>query len=299
MSIKVINPGALTTIQDRGRLGYQSKGVRACGVMDARAYADAINLAGGKDGDAVLEMTLFGGTYVFEDDTCFALTGADMKPFLDGQPCMMNTGISAKAGSKLTLGFAKTGCRTYLAVAGGIDVPPVMGSRSTDVKCSIGGFNGRSLKSGDILPVGICDNPADPSSGLAKAQISSTSRVFPDEITVRAIPGPQDEMFTEKGLKTFFATAYTISENSDRMGYRLIGEKIESKNGTDIISDGIVFGSVQITAEGLPIVLMADRQTTGGYAKIATVISADLPLLAQARPGNTVRFRKINIEDIK
>lgn len=292
MSIRVINPGALTTIQDRGRIGYQSKGVRACGVMDTAAYGDALALAGGKDGDAVLEMTLFGGTYIFEDDCCFALTGADMKPTLNGSACGMNCRIMAKAGDKLNLGFAASGCRTYLAVAGGIDVPPVMGSRSTDVKCGIGGIDGRALKAGDMVPAGKWDVSENPAPEIQ-------ARSFPDEITVGAIPGPQDEMFTEKGLRTFFGTAYRISENSDRMGYRLNGEKIESKNGTDIISDGIVFGSVQITAEGLPIILMADRQTTGGYAKIATVVSADLPLLAQARPGTRVRFRKVSIEDIR
>lgn len=291
MSIKVINPGALTTVQDRGRLGFQSKGVRACGVMDAVAYENAIALAGGKDGDAVLEMTLFGGTYIFESDCCFAISGADMKPTLDGKPCAMDRRIRAKAGGRLSLGFAAKGCRTYLAVAGGIDVPEVMGSRSTDVKCGIGGMNGRALRSGDIVPVGVCEIAPEPGK--------APQRSFPDELVIRAIPGPQDDMFTARGLETFFGSPYKISENSDRMGYRLLGEKIESINGTDIISDGIVFGSVQITAEGLPIILMADRQTTGGYAKIATVISADLPILAQARPGNTVRFKKISIEDIK
>ena len=292
MSIKVINPGAMTTIQDKGRLGYQSKGVRACGVMDAQAYSDAVALAGGKDGDAVLEMTLFGGTYIFEDDSCFAITGANMMPVLNGKPCPMDSRVMAKAGDKLSLGFAAKGCRAYLAVCGGIDVPEVMGSRSTDVKCSIGGMNGRALKAGDVIPVGKSETVPGPCKSLE-------GRTFPDEIVIRAIPGPQDDMFTAKGLETFFGTPYKVSENSDRMGYRLSGEKVESINGTDIISDGIVFGSVQITAEGLPIILMADRQTTGGYAKIATVISADLPLLAQARPGNTVRFKKISIEDIR
>ena len=292
MSMKVINPGALTTVQDRGRFGYQSKGVRVCGVMDAMAYSAAIERAGGKYGDAVLEMTLFGGTYVFEDETVFALSGADMDPQLNGKPCSMDSRISAKAGDKLVLGFAKAGCRTYLAVAGGIDVPEVMGSRSTDVKCAIGGMEGRALRAGDVVPVGAAE-------ALKQPAVFPERRTFPDEIVIRAIPGPQDDMFTRKGLETFFGTPYLVSENSDRMGYRLAGEKVESINGTDIISDGIVFGSVQITAEGLPIILMADRQTTGGYAKIATVISADLPLLAQARPGNTVRFKKISIEDIR
>ncbi|MCQ2566690.1 MAG: biotin-dependent carboxyltransferase family protein [Clostridia bacterium] len=292
MSMKVINPGALTTVQDRGRFGYQSKGVRVCGVMDAKAYSAAIERAGGKDGDAVLEMTLFGGTYVFEDETAFALSGADMDPQLNGKPCPMDSRISAKAGDKLDLGFAKAGCRTYLAVAGGIDVPEVMGSRSTDVKCAIGGMEGRALRAGDVVPVGAAE-------ALKQPAVFPERRTFPDEIVIRAIPGPQDDMFTRKGLETFFGTPYLVSENSDRMGYRLAGEKVESINGTDIISDGIVFGSVQITAEGLPIILMADRQTTGGYAKIATVISADLPLLAQARPGNTVRFKKVNLEDIR
>ena len=288
MSIKVINPGAFTTVQDRGRFGYQSQGIRACGVMDAKAYSDAIALAGGRDGDAVLEMTLYGGIYEFDDDCCLAVCGADMPLLLNGRPCAAGERIFAKAGDRLTAGFARAGCRAYLAAAGGIDGPPVMGSRSTDVKCSIGGINGRALKAGDILPVGSCGGPLSPAPSIQL-------RSFPDEIVVRAIPGPQDDMFTVRGLDTFFSVPYRVSDNSDRMGYRLDGERVESKNGTDIISDGIVFGSVQITAEGLPIILMADRQTTGGYAKIATVLSSDLPLLAQARPGNTIRFRRIGL----
>ena len=289
MSIKVITPGALTTVQDLGRKSFQSMGVRVCGVMDREAYDDAIDLVGQK-GDAVLEMTLFGGMYRFEDDTTFALTGADMAPKLDGSPCPMYQPVNAKAGQILNLGFASSGCRTYLAVDGGITVPTVMGSRSTDVKCRIGGLEGRSLKAGDIVPVGE-------KRGCASA-IKKQCRTYPEAVEVRAIPGPQDDMFTEKGLETFFSKEYTVSTDSDRMGYRLSGPVIESRSGTDIISDGIVFGSVQVSANGLPIVLMADRQTTGGYAKIATVISADLPKIAQCRPGCKLRFVKTSIEEI-
>lgn len=299
MSIRVINPGALTTVQDLGRKSFQSMGVRVCGVMDENSYKAAILLVGWT-GDAVLEMTLFGGSYCFEDDTVFALTGADMEPKLDGRWCPMYKTVTAKAGQTLSVGFAKTGCRTYLAVAGGIDVPEVMGSRSTDVKCHIGGFEGRALKAGDVVPIGSGKTPETEEDETARQRkIESRYKAeYPDCVEIRAIPGPQDDMFTEAGLKTFFGTPYVISSDSDRMGYRLEGTVIESRNGTDIISDGIAFGSVQVSANGLPIVLMADRQTTGGYAKIATVISADLPRLAQCRPGTRVYFRKTTIEEV-
>lgn len=299
MSIKVINPGAMTTVQDLGRKAFQSMGVRVCGVMDEDSYSAAVSLVGWT-GDAVLEMTLFGGTYRFEDDTVFALTGADMQPTLDGRLCPMYRSVIARAGQTLSLGFAKTGCRTYLAVAGGIVVSEVMGSRSTDVKCRIGGFEGRALKAGDVVPVGVA-SPVKNAPDEAARQREIEARYltgYPECIELRAIPGPQDDMFTEAGLETFFSAPYVVSDKSDRMGYRLEGAVIESKSGTDIISDGIAFGSVQVSANGLPIVLMADRQTTGGYAKIATVISADLPRLAQCRPGNRIYFRQTSIEEV-
>ena len=280
MAIRVINAGALTTVQDAGRSGFLQYGVTGCGAMDRKAYEDANKLVGNEGSEAVIEMTLYGGIYEFTCDTSAAVTGADM-----GVETYRT--LRVKAGERLVFGPAKDGCRTYLAVQGGIQVPLVMGSRSTDLKAKIGGLEGRKLRAGDVLEtVEGLDAAAERS--LARPEISQ-------EFTLRVIAGPQDDRFTDKGLKIFYSSEFTVSNDSDRMGIRLSGPAIESAGTSDIVSDAIVFGSVQITSAGLPIVLMADRQTTGGYAKIATVCSFDLPKLAQARPGAKVRFKEISI----
>ncbi len=310
MAIRVIHPGALTTVQDLGRFGYQAFGMPCSGVMDPQAYRAANYLVGNESGEAVLECTLFGGIYQFEEDAVCALTGADMLPTLDGTAVPMYRPFPVSRGQTLMLGTAVSGCRTTLAVAGGIDVPVVMGSRSTNLKCALGGYSGRALQAGDVLPTGaskvFCKNiSAAPDSSVAAIACSGSGNLtdvsdrtveapeYSEDLNIRVILGPQDDYFTEKGLDTFFSGIYTVSQESDRMGCRLSGPAIESKNGTDIISDAIVFGSIQVTPAGLPIILLADRQTTGGYAKIATVCSDDLPKLAQARPGYRIHFEDI------
>lgn len=287
MSFKVIVPGALTTVQDLGRYGYQQSGMPCSGVMDQQSFSTANELVGNSPDAAVLEHTLFGGGYQFVSDTVIALTGADMNPTVNGTPCPMYRPVQVPAGAVLMLGMAENGCRTYLAASGGIDVPVVLGSRSTNLKCRIGGFEGRSLKAGDILQTG----PVRISYEEIKDR-SAPQPVFSSSISVHVIEGPQADYFTAHGLQTFYTETYTVSGQSDRMGCRMEGPAVESISGTDIISDGIVFGSIQVTSAGQPIILMADRQTTGGYAKIATVCSADLPLLAQCRPGDKVHFIK-------
>ena len=292
MSGKVIQPGALTTVQDLGRFGYQESGMQPCGVMDQRSYAIANTLVDNQNGEAVLELSLFGGSYQFDAPCILALTGADMAPTLNQKPCPMNRSVCIKAGDVLTLGFAKSGCRTYLAVSGGIDVPPVMGSRSTNLKCRIGGFYGRALETGDVLPVGRDDSGFEELKDLWYSQPE-----YPDHVILRVVEGPQADYFTSSGLDTFYSEAYTVTQESDRMGCRLDGPSITSCHGSDIISDGIVFGSIQITSAGRPIILMADRQTTGGYAKIGTVCTADLPVIAQCRPGAVIHFKKISVAE--
>ncbi len=292
MAIYVINPGALTTVQDLGRTGYQALGMPCSGVMDRTAWENANALVGNQNGEAALELTLFGGIYQMKADAILAITGADMAPALDGTPCPMNRPFPAKNEQTLMLGCASSGCRTYLAAAGGIDVPKVLGSRSTNLKCAIGGYEGRALSAGDLLPIGH-----SPVSFADVSDRAAAAMPYPDDITVRVIGGPQEDAFTEQGLETFYSGHFIISQESDRMGCRLTGTPIESKSGTDIVSDAIVFGSIQITPAGHPIILLADRQTTGGYAKIATVCTADLGKLAQARPGNTIHFQKISVEE--
>lgn len=288
MAFRVIVPGALSTVQDLGRFGYQKSGMPCSGVMDQKAYESANQLVNNQKNEAVIEHTVFGGSYRFQSDTVIALTGADMKPSIDGKSCPMYRPVFVPSGGILSLGAAVNGCRTYLAAAGGILVPPVLGSRSTNLKCKIGGFQGRALQSGDLLDTGTLSVPFQQIKDL-----SLKAPVYSKEIKVRVIEGPQSDYFTEKGLNLFYSAPYTVSEQSDRMGCRLEGPAVESIHGTDIVSDGIVFGSIQITSSGMPIVLMADRQTTGGYAKIATVITDDLPLLAQAVPGTTIHFQKM------
>ena len=296
MSVKVIIPGALTTVQDAGRYGYQSSGIQTSGVMDHKAYEEANALVGNTGGEAVLEATLFGGMMEVTADTVAAVTGADMEPKVNNVPCGMNRPVLLRAGDTLSLDMAKSGCRSYIAFAGGVDVPVVLGSRSTNMKCRMGGYEGRPLQTGDAFETGLWGEEA------AERYEEVRDRSFPAEaytspIEVRVIEGPQAEYFTEKGKETFYSARYVISDQSDRMGYRLEGEAIESVDGTDIISDGIAFGAVQVPASGRPIVLLADRQTTGGYAKIATVCSFDIPRLVQGKPGDTVCFRRISLEE--
>ena len=292
MAIKVISPGALTTVQDGGRFGYQNTGIGVGGCMDMNSYRRANYLVGNEAGEAVLEFTLIGGVLELTENTVLALSGADMSPRRNGEPVSMNVPLLFHTGDTLELGMAQSGCRCYLAAAGGIDVPLYLGSRSTNLKCRFGGFQGRALQKGDILNIGV--------NGKNYEQVRErkcAGEVYSGTVTVHVIEGPQAEYFTKKGRKTFYRGTYTVSDKSDRMGCRMDGPAIESCNGTDIISDGIAPGSVQVPADGKPIVLLADRQTTGGYAKIATVCSTDIPRLAQCKPGDKVRFRKISPEE--
>lgn len=288
MELHILNPGPLTTVQDRGRFGYMASGIGPSGAMDPDAYATANALVGNRNGEAVLEFTLLGATIRFEGDGVIALAGADMGASLDGVPLETYCSHSVKSGQTLTMTMAKTGCRGYLAVAGGIDVPMVMESRSTNLKCSLGGLDGRALKRGDILRTG---------NAVGRPGKRRKKPEFAQSVTIRVIPGPQDDLFTQRGLATLWGNAYAVSTSSDRMGLRLDGPAIETIAGSDIVSDGIAFGSIQVTSAGQPIILMADRQTTGGYAKVGTVCSLDLPRLAQLRPGGEVRMQPITVEE--
>lgn len=304
--IEVIAPGALSTVQDVGRAGHAAEGFPECGACDKYAMALANLLCGNTDclHTAVLEMTLMGATLRAQRSMLAALTGAQAAPTINGQSVPMNRPFLMKAGDVLEIGAFSSGLRGYLAVSGGFDVPAVLGSRATDVKSRIGGLEGRALRAGDTLPVGQGDASARRLSALLRGADAiaqkpwllrpSTPQGFLGEAVLpllRAVPGPQDEAFTAEGLHTFTHGVYTISPDSGRMAARLSGPAVASLRGSDILSDGIVEGSVQISANGQPIVMLADHQTTGGYAKIATVLPCDLPALAQTRPGAPVAFR--------
>lgn len=288
MIMKVITPGPLSTIQDGGRFGYMSTGFGSGGAMDLRAMRIANLLVGNHENDGVIEMTMLGLSAEFTCGSVIALTGADMQPKINGEDIPMYESVEVQPGDKLTMGAARTGMRGYLAVAGGFDIEPVMGSQSTNLKVKLGGFQGRKLAVGDQIPL------------RREADLSQTGKCkcppendYPQVAVVRVMFGPQEDYFTEKGVDTFLSAVYNVSGQSDRMGVRLEGTPIENKNGVDIISDGIAYGSVQIPASGTPIIMMADRQTTGGYAKIATVITADLYKIAQAKPGSFIRFQAV------
>ena len=304
MNIKVISPGVLTTVQDTGRFGYQAAGIPEAGAMDRASLRLANALLGNPEDAAALELTIFGGTFEFDGEGTIALTGADMRPFLNGNRMSINTAVPVKAGDRLELGAASRGMRAYLAVSGGIDVPVVLGSRSTDLKSRLGGLEGRKLRAGDVLESGSRPQAA---AELAEVQGTPCEPVLqrlakatdPEGVTrIRFLFGPQDAMFAEDAKKTFTDSIYTLSAACNRMRSRLERSPAPSLSGTDILSEGICFGSIQVPANGQPIVMMADHQTTGGYAKIGTVLSADLPLLAQLGPGKKIRFVPVTLEDL-
>ena len=299
-TLRITAPGPLSTIQDAGRRGFQASGFSPGGAMDLPAARAANLLVGNAMDMAVLEMTMMGITAKFECVVHFALTGADFDAHLNDAPIPAYQAIHARAGDELRCGFAVTGCRGYLAVAGGFAVEPVLGSCSTNLKCGIGGFEGRKLAAGDALPLRWPELPFSRVIDYrmpAPSHVKRNARAGAANITLRAVPGPQESAFTEEGIAQFFGSPYAVTPASDRMGIKLEGAKIETHAGSDIISDGIAAGSVQVPASGQPIVMMADRQTTGGYAKIATVISADIHLLAQARPGDVVRFVSVDVRE--
>lgn len=292
-TIKILDAGLLTTVQDLGRYGFQRYGVSASGVMDEYSAKIANKLVGNKVGEAVLETTLKGVQIEFLQNTAVAITGGNCDVTLNGTKIELWQSYLVNRGDILKMGICRSGLRNYLAFAGGIDVPIIMNSKSTNLKAKVGGFNGRKLMTGDILSVGV---------GSLEAPLTLNKHYIPTyskDIKVGVILGQQDDHFTEAGIKTFLNETYTVTQESDRMGIRLSsvsGATIEHKNGADIISDGITFGAIQVPGSGQPIVMMADRQTTGGYTKIGNVISSDLAKLAQATPGTKVKFVEYTLE---
>jgi biotin-dependent carboxylase-like uncharacterized protein len=305
MSIEVVQPGVLTTVQDLGRWGHQRFGVVVGGAMDVWSHRIANALVGNPDEAATLEMTLLGASLRFARDATIALLGADLSPTIAGVPVPLGQAVRVRAGARLDCGRRVCGMRTYLAVAGGIDVPPVMGSRSTYLRGGFGGFEGRALRKADVLPIGPDHDPPPAAAGPATApfvklptpRVMSTSLRDEDAVvTLRVIEGAQWDLFTPPTRQAFLATPYRIAMQSDRMGYRLEGTALARRHAFEMISEGVAFGTVQVPPDGLPIVLMADRQSTGGYPKIANVAEVDLPALAQLGPQRTIRFEPISLE---
>lgn len=289
MAIEVLEPGLLTTVQDLGRHGFGRYGIPPAGAVDAYALRIGNLLLGNEEGEAGLEVTLVGPTLRFEEACWIAITGADLGARLNGEEIPLWETIPVANGDVLSFHSPKKGIRAYITVAGGIDVPVVLGSKSTYLRAGLGGLGGRALVQGDRLNI--------------KPARACHRRLPPEYVPsykldhIRVVLGPQQERFTPDGVRTFFSSEYRVLPESDRMGLRLQGPKIEHTRGADIISEPVCTGAVQVPGNGQPIVLLADRQTTGGYAKIATVISVDLPNLGQAKPGDTISFEQVSLQE--
>ena len=289
--LSVLNPGAYTTVQDYRRYGYQQVGIPLSGALDAFAFDVANMLVKNPINSAALEITIMGCRFEVLNEADVAITGAEIGVTLNERPVECWRSYRIKSGDILEIKQVKSGCRAYLAVTGGIDVPIVMGSRSTYVGGNIGGYLGRPLKQGDIIKRGEGQTLKRPRK-LSPAMIPH----YPSHIVLHAVIGPQDEFFDE-GLKTLFNSEFMVTPKADRMGYRLQGPIIKHRDNVpiSIISEPSVPGGVQIPPDGQPIILLME-QTVGGYAKIATVISTDLCKVAQATPGDTIRFEQVTLE---
>lgn len=293
MGIFFMQGGTCTTIQDQGRFGFQHVGFSTSGVMDRTAYTLANMLVDNTIDAPVLEFGMTGPCIKFLLDTFIAITGADFEPRINGVKVSNNRAIQIHKEDVLELRISKHGMWGYLAIAGGMEIESVMGSYATNIRYKLGGFHGRCLKKGDYIE--LKENRTYLSRYLSR-YIPDTFLKQAEREKIRVILGPQNDAFTSKGIEVFLHDTYKITEQCDRMGYRLAGEKIEHKErGADIISDGICFGAIQVPEHGEPIIMLADRQTTGGYTKIATVISVDIPTLVQKRPGERLYFEEVNI----
>ncbi|MCT8138163.1 biotin-dependent carboxyltransferase [Anaerobacillus sp. CMMVII] len=298
MSILVKQGGLRTTIQDLGRYSFQKYGVVVGGAMDSFSHKLANLLVGNQISEATLEITLLGPELVFLEDTIFAICGGYFLPQLNFDVVPMGRPIFVKKGSILKFGNCQSGCRAYLAIKGGIDTPLVMMSRSTYEPAKYGGLHGEKLKKGDIIPV---KSQKLKNNFIVHNDNFSTTRWFVHSLKkskkIRVTRGRQYSDFTLEAIENFFEKEYQLSLDSDRMGYRLEGEKLVTLNTVEQISEATAFGTVQVPADGQPIILMADRQPTGGYPKLANVISVDLPLLAQLKPRDMVQFEEISLEE--
>lgn len=327
--IHVQSPGMLTTVQDLGREGFGPLGVSASGAADAMALRTGNRLVGNAEGAAGLEMTLLGGAFQFPQGAIAVLTGSDFGATLDGVGVPPWTSFEAQPGQTLRLGPTRAGARCYLCVRGGIEVQLFLGSASTHVLSGLGGHEGRALRKGDVLQIGDTGlstrvpshkNVSPPGEGQAPPLPRVTRNAFtssshnaaasyhPQRVSpkllerlaprkvLRVTPGPQSDWFPKGAQKVFYGSAYRVSEEANRMGLRLEGPAIPEGAQGEMISEGVSLGAIQIAAGGLPIILFVEQQTTGGYAKLANVISADLHSLGQLRPRDEVRFERVSFD---
>ena len=289
-AIEVQEPGLFTTVQDLGREGFGPMGVSPSGAADPISLRLGNRLVGNAEGAAALEMTLLGGTFLFPDGAVAALAGSDFGATLDGRPVEMWTAFQAKPGQALRLGPTRSGARCYLCVLGGIQVKAFLGSASTHVLSGLGGHEGRALRKGEVLRIGEV-------SGVSRKQSLSAqalANLQPRKV-LRVTAGPQSDWFSEAAQKVFYENTFRVAEESNRMGIRLQGASIPLRAGGEMISEGVTLGAVQVPEGGLPIILFVEQQITGGYPKIANVISADFHSLGQLRPRDEIRFELVNL----
>ncbi|MFQ3544000.1 biotin-dependent carboxyltransferase family protein [Halobacillus rhizosphaerae] len=308
--IHVKKAGLLTTVQDLGRYGFQKHGVITSGVMDPEAHRIANLLVGNSMQMPTLEVTLMGPVLEFHQDALISICGGHLSPMINGEPVGNWRPIFIKKGSELRFGSMQEGCRAYLAIAGGYDVPLVMNSSSTYLRAGIGGYQGRSLEKGDQL--NIQAPSAESLELLSELKEYAGANSFqamdwyaaselvpshsPDE-KIRVVMGREYDSFTEDSKQAFIHSSFKVDTQSDRMGYRLKGASLELKHQEEMISEAVAFGTIQVPAEGNPIILLADRQTTGGYPRIAQVASVDLSKVAQLKPGEEAAFELITHEE--
>lgn len=290
--VLVLRPGLLTTVQDLGRVGYQEYGVSVSGAMDRPALLVANRLIGNPDGAAGLECTIQGPELRFEEDTTIAVTGADLSAALDGTPLPLWEGVSVRAGSVLAFGRRRSGARAYVAIAGGLDVPAVLGSRATHLRTRMGGLAGEPLKRGQRLRLG--SRPAV--SGRTVRAPAFVLGLYREAPTLRLVRGPQFHRLSPQAAVALTAMRFRIAPESDRMGYRLAGARIKLGAAPPMVSEASPQGSLQVPPDGRPILLMADHQTTGGYPIVGIVCSLDLSLAAQLMPGDSVDFSFVSAE---
>jgi antagonist of KipI len=289
--IRVREPGLFTTVQDLGREGYGPLGVSASGAADAISLRLGNLLVGNAEGAAGLEMTLLGGAFEFADGAVVALSGSDFGATLDGEPVEMWKAMEARAGQVLRIGSTRSGARCYLCVQGGIAVKSFLGSASTHILSGLGGLEGRALRKGDVLEIGEANGEIRKRSFSAQALALLTPRKV-----LRVTAGPQSDWFNEDARRLFYGSSYRVAEDSNRMGLRLEGAVITGPSGGEMISEGMALGAVQVPEGGKPIILFVEQQTTGGYPKIANVISADFHSLGQLRPRDEIRFESVEME---
>lgn len=299
MSITIIRPGMASTFQDLGRHGHQHLGVPVSGAMDPRAHQLANLIAGNECDTATLEVTLVGPELRFNTSCCIALAGADLDARVNGSTVPMYRPLIMRAGDVLSFGERRSGTRCYIAWHGGLDLPRVMGSQSTWVRGSLGGFQGRALQRGDTI--GLNARLRAPACPELQVHLAKMAIYLPGPLTagpracLRVLKGPHTELFTPQARQALFNHDYRIASDSDRMGYRLQGPLLPLLAGRQLPSEGASFGSIQVTSAGLPIVLMADRQSVGGYPKIGHIATVDLPQLAQCMPGEHLRFEEVDL----